>query len=56
MARFKVEWTEEIWNRVFIDAENADEALEMFWLGEFDYETVKITGTEVQDGVDVEEV
>lgn len=56
MARFKIDFTEEIWNRVFIEADSSDEALEMFWMGEFDYETVKIIGNEIQDGVDVEEV
>lgn len=56
MARFKIEWTEEIWNRVFVEADSRNEALEMFWLGEFDWQSVKNIGVEVQDGVDVEEV
>lgn len=56
MARFKIEWTEEIWNRVFVEADSSDEALEIFWLGNFDWQSVKNIGVEVQDGVDVEEV
>jgi len=55
MARFKIEWTEEIWNRVFIEADSSDEALEMFWLGEC-FETAQNCGYEIQDSVEIEEV
>jgi hypothetical protein len=56
MARFKIEWTEEVWNRMFVEAESVDEAREKFWNGEFDYEVRDVTGGEIQEGIDVLEV
>lgn len=56
MARFKIDWTEEVWNRVFVEADSYAEARELFWNNDFDLETVEITGGEIQDSVYVMEV
>jgi hypothetical protein len=56
MAEFKIEWTEEIWNRVFVEADSVEDAREKFWSGEFDHEPVDVTGGEIQESVDIEEV
>lgn len=55
MAQFKVEWTEELWQRAYIEAESEEEAREKFWDGEC-FETAQNCGYEIQDSVDVEEV
>ena len=56
MARFKIEWTEEVWYRQFVEADSVEEAREKFWNGEFDYAPRDVTGGEIQEGIDVEEV
>jgi hypothetical protein len=54
MATYKLEFTRELWCDVIIEASNQDEALAKFWNGEYDTENVH--GTEIQEGVDIEEV
>lgn len=56
MPTYRIEWTEEIWNRLEIEAETEEEARELFHMGEFDYEAVKITGGEIQDSIEIVEV
>ena len=55
MAKFAVEWTEETWKRVVIEAESEDEARELFWGNEYDESKEYVTGCEIQDSVDVYE-
>lgn len=56
MARFKIDWTEELWQQVYIEADSEEQARELFWQGEFDNQLIELYGTEVQDSVLVEEV
>jgi len=56
MTKYLISWTEEIWQNVVIDADSEQEAMDKFWSVNFDTESVKIFGGEVQEGVDVEEV
>jgi hypothetical protein len=51
MAFYKVDWTEEQWYRVVIEAENQDEALEKFSMN--DYENEEMYGAETQDSVEI---
>lgn len=51
---FRVDWTEEVWKTTTIEADSLEEAREAFWSGGFDEEF--ITGGEVQDSVQIEEV
>jgi hypothetical protein len=53
--QYTVSYTVEKWRRVVIEAESEEQAREKFWAGEFDFDEVEEFGTEVQDGVDVEE-
>lgn len=53
MDKYVVSWTEEIWQRVVIEAESEDHARELFWSGEFDSDTVKVTGGDIQVDPDV---
>lgn len=55
MAEFKIEWTEETWYRLYIEADSFEDAQDKFWSGEFDYQKAKITGSEIQDSVEIEE-
>lgn len=56
MARFKIDWTEELWQQVYIEADSEEQARELFWQGEFDNQQIELYGTEVQDSVLVEGV
>lgn len=56
MARFKIDWTEELWQQVYIEADSEEQARELFWQGEFDNQLIELYGTEIQDSVLVEEV
>ena len=56
MTKYLISWTEEVWQSVLIDAESKAEAKDKFWSVDFDTETVKIFGGEVQEGIDIEEV
>jgi len=53
MDKYVVSWTEEIWQKVIIEAESKEEARELFYSGEFNIDSVKVTGGEIQDGVDI---
>lgn len=54
MPVYKVEWTEEVWKATTIEADSLEEAREAFGAGDFDEEIV--TGGEIQDSVEIEEV
>jgi hypothetical protein len=56
MTKYLISWTEEVWQRVVIEAESRGEARELFYSGDFDMDTIKVTGGEIQDGVDIEEL
>lgn len=54
MAIWKIDFTEEVWKTTTIVADSWEEAREAFWNGDFDKEFV--TGGEIQDSVEIEEV
>ena len=54
MAKFQIDWTEEVWRRIVVEAESQEEALTRLIEGEFDY--VEPYGGETQDSVDITEV
>ena len=53
MNKFTVSWTEEVWQNVVIEADSKEEAVNKFWENDYDFSSTKITGGEIQDGVDV---
>ena len=55
MTKYAVEWTEEVWKRVVIEAESEDQARELFWTGAYDDTFEYVTGGEIQDSVTIEE-
>ena len=53
MSMYSVEWTEEVWNSIVIEADTADAARELFLQGQFDGEKVKVYSTNRQDNVEI---
>ena len=56
MPKYLVSWTEEDWYNVVIKDDSAYEAQDKFWGREYDPEDVVHTGTEIQEGIDIEAV
>ena len=56
MARFKIEWTEEVWYQLEVEADSEEQARELFWAGEYNLDEGTQTGGECQDSVIIEEV
>lgn len=56
MAKYQIEFTDEIWQRIIIEANSEDEAREIFASGEFDWTDVQTFGGEIQDSVEITEV
>ena len=54
MTKYLISWTEEVWQNVVIEAESKEQVRELFYSGEFDMDTVKVTGGEIQDGIDID--
>ena len=54
MPKYRIEWTEEVWRRVTVEAESQEDALTRLIEGEFD--DVEPYGFETQDSVDITEV
>lgn len=55
MGKYVVQWTEEDWYEVLIDADSADDALNSFNSGSFDRGSARHVGCELQDSVAVKE-
>ena len=53
MAKYLIEWTNEDWYRMEVEAESEQEALDNFWSGEYSWANAAIIGGEVQENVDV---
>lgn len=56
MGVYRVEWTEELWRSVELEAVSVEHAMAKFDAGEFDVESVRTTGQELQDSVEIVEV
>jgi len=56
MPKYLVSWTEEDWYNVVIEADSAYEAQDKFWGREYDPEDVVHSGTEIQEGIDIEAI
>lgn len=56
MAKFQIEWTEEVWYRKQVEADSQEEAMEKFWTGELDIDSSDSYGGEVQDSIEITEV
>lgn len=58
MAKYQIEWTEEMWKRIVVDADSREEVWKKFSSGDFDdemYET-EAYGSSTQDSIEITEV
>lgn len=54
MAKYEIEWTQELWFRITVEAENEQEAIDKWSAGDYDgYDTLEHYGMDIQDGVDI---
>jgi hypothetical protein len=53
MNEYVVSYTVETWYRVVIKADSMEQAREKFWEFDFDQDSAKQFGAEIQDGIDV---
>lgn len=56
MPKYLVKYQEENWYNVVIEAENAVHAKEKFWEFDFDQNSAKLVGEEIQESIEVEEL
>ena len=56
MAKFEIEWTEEVWYQKRVEADSKEDAMEKFWAGELDIDSSDSYGGEVQDSIEIMEV
>ena len=56
MPAFEISYTEETWYRAIIEAKDEHEAQDKFWANNFDLTTIKQTGGEIQESIDIEEL
>lgn len=54
MPKFQIDWTEEVWKRVTVEAESEEDVLTRFIEGEF--EDVEPYSGETQDSIEITEV
>jgi hypothetical protein len=55
MAKYEIQWTDELWYRMTVEAESMDEALDKFNKQEYDLGDADLFGSELQDSVTIEE-
>lgn len=56
MSKYRIEWTDEIWYAVDVEAESEQDALDKFSNREYDLGDADIIGSEMQNSITVEEV
>lgn len=55
MPVYKIDWTEEVWYRYYVEAESQEEVMARFANGEF-FDVAIPYGSDIQDSIEVEEV
>ena len=56
MPKYRIEWTEEYWYTMNVEAESKEDALDRFHQSDYDFSDAEPLGSELQDSVTVEEV
>ena len=56
MNKYVIEWTEEFWYAMEVEAESKEDALDRFHQSDYDFGDAEPLGSELQDSVTVEEV
>lgn len=55
MAKFQLEWTEEAWYRMTVEANSKQEAIDI-WASGIQSSQIEPYGYEIQDGIDITEL
>ena len=53
MPKFIIEFTEETWYRLEVEASSKDQAWDNFWGGEYEYASAKEFGGEIQGDITI---
>lgn len=53
--RYVIEYTEEMWYRLEVEADSADEAGEKFWSGQADFDSAELIGGEIHPDTSIDE-
>lgn len=53
--KYAIEYTEEMWYRLEVEADSAEEAREKFFRGEADLDNAELIGGEIHPDISVEE-
>lgn len=56
MPKYRLEWTEEFWYALEVEAESEQEVLDKFHKQEYDFDDAVNLGAELQDSITVEEI
>ena len=56
MPKYRIEWTEEFWYTMDVEADSKEDALDKFHKHEYDFGDAEDLGAELQDSITVEEV
>ena len=56
MPKYRIEWTEEMWYSMEVEANSKEEALDRFHALDYDFGNAEMIGDEMQDSVTIEEV
>lgn len=56
MPKYLIEWTEELWYRMEVEADSRKDALDKFHAGEYDFDNANNYHVEMQDSVEIEEM
>jgi len=57
MPKYEIEWTQELWFRITVEAKDKQEAIDKWSSGDYDgYENLEHYGMDIQDGVDITEI
>jgi hypothetical protein len=58
MAKFQIDWTEEVWKRIVVEADSREDVWNKLSSGDFDDEMYQVEpyGSSTQDSIEIEEV
>jgi hypothetical protein len=56
MPKYRIDWTEEYWYTMEVEADSLEDAREKFHQSDYDFGDAESLGSELQDSVTVEEV
>jgi hypothetical protein len=55
MPKYEIQWTDELWYKLTVEAESEEIALDKFLSNEYDLGDADLFGSELQDSITIEE-